>query len=86
VWHAYILSGRTARLLHSGSCFRNREAHYRALVGRANRWLHWKDMLQLKASEALQMGPILHPVSENRRRALVREEWPERTRGGTDAS
>jgi hypothetical protein len=32
------------------------------------------------------MGPVLHPVSENRRRALVREEWPERTRGGTDAS
>jgi hypothetical protein len=49
VWHAYILSGRTARLLHSGSCFRNRESEYRALVGRANRWLHWKDMLQLKA-------------------------------------
>ena len=49
VWHAYVMSGETAGLLHSGSCYRNREGDYRALVGRANRWLHWKDMLQLKA-------------------------------------
>jgi hypothetical protein len=48
VWHAYLMSGKTARLLHSGSCFRNREGDYRALVGRANRWLHWRDMLRLK--------------------------------------
>jgi hypothetical protein len=48
VWHAYVMSGKTARLLHSGSCFRNRESDYRALVGRANRWLHWRDMLRLK--------------------------------------
>ncbi len=45
VWHAYVLSGSTAMLLHSGSRFRNRDGAYRSLVGRANRLLHWKDML-----------------------------------------
>lgn len=49
VWHAYVLSGSTAGLQYTGSCFRSRENDYRALVGRANRWLHWQDMLQLKA-------------------------------------
>ena len=48
VWHAHVLSGKTAGLQYSGSCFRNRDNDYRALVGRANRWLHWKDMQQLK--------------------------------------
>jgi Acetyltransferase (GNAT) domain len=49
VWHAHVLSGKTAGLQYSGSCFRNRDNDYRALVGRANRWLHWQDMLRLKA-------------------------------------
>ena len=51
VWHAYLLSGTTARLHDSASCFRSRESDYRTLIGRANRWLHWQDMLRLK-----QMG------------------------------
>jgi lipid II:glycine glycyltransferase (peptidoglycan interpeptide bridge formation enzyme) len=48
VWHAYVTSGTTARLQHSGSYFRNKENDYRALVGRANRWLHWRTMLRFK--------------------------------------
>jgi hypothetical protein len=48
VWHAYLLCGKTAWLQYSGSCFRDRECDYRSLVGRANRWLHWKCMLRLK--------------------------------------
>jgi hypothetical protein len=48
VWHAYVVSGRTARLQYTGSCFRDRENDFRALVGRANRWLHWRDMLCFK--------------------------------------
>ncbi len=48
VWHAYVMSGKTARLQYTGSCFRNRENDYRALVGRANRWLHWREMLRFK--------------------------------------
>src|SRR5579859_3327491 len=49
VWHAYLLCGNTTWLQYSGSCFRNQEKDYRALVGRANRWLHWKAMLHSKA-------------------------------------
>ncbi|SRR5216683_3729342 len=48
VWHAHVMFGRTAGLKYSSSCFRNRENDYRALVGRANRWLHWRDMLRFK--------------------------------------
>src|SRR5258708_7485951 len=48
VWHAYLTSGRAAWLQYTGSCFRNKENDYRALVGRANRWLHWREMLQFK--------------------------------------
>ena len=48
VWHAYVICGKAARLQYTGSCFRNRESDYRALIGRANRWLHWKDMLRFK--------------------------------------
>jgi hypothetical protein len=48
VWHAYLVSGKAAWLQYTGSCFRNKENDYRALVGRANRWLHWREMLQFK--------------------------------------
>jgi lipid II:glycine glycyltransferase (peptidoglycan interpeptide bridge formation enzyme) len=48
VWHAYVIGGKAARLQYSGSCFRDRQSDYRALVGRANRWLHWQDMLRFK--------------------------------------
>jgi hypothetical protein len=48
VWHAYIRGGGSAALLHSASHFRQ-DGVDRALVGRANRWLHWQDMLGFKA-------------------------------------
>ena len=48
VWHVYLIVGKTARLHHSISHFRDKSASHRALVGRANRWLHWRDMLQFK--------------------------------------
>src|SRR5260221_5864902 len=48
VWHAYVTSGKAAWLQYTGSCFRDKDNDYRALVGRANRWLHWKEMLQFK--------------------------------------
>jgi lipid II:glycine glycyltransferase (peptidoglycan interpeptide bridge formation enzyme) len=48
VWHAYIVWRTSAALLYSASHFRHRSGAQRALVGRANRWLHWKDMLHFK--------------------------------------
>lgn len=48
VWHAYMTFGNTAGLLHSASHFRGRDSNDRAMIGRANRWLHWRDLLQFK--------------------------------------
>jgi hypothetical protein len=48
VWHAYITDGEKISLLHSASLFRDMRNVDRALLGRANRWLHWRDMLQFK--------------------------------------
>jgi hypothetical protein len=45
VWHAHLRSGRTVSLAYSASWFRGMDGDYRSLVGRANRWLHWRDML-----------------------------------------
>jgi hypothetical protein len=53
VWHAHLTAGRTAQLAHSASLFRGTDADHRALVARANRWLHWRDMLAFKAAGAL---------------------------------
>lgn len=49
VWHAFVVSGKAAWLQYTGSCFRDRDNEYRAVVGRANRWLHWQEMLRFKA-------------------------------------
>ena len=51
VWHAYIRRAQRAVLLHTVSHFRA-DGSDRALVGRANRWLHWKDMLAFRAEGA----------------------------------
>lgn len=49
VWHAYFCLGNRARLLHSASVYReSSDSGFRSLVGRANRFLHWQDMLKLK--------------------------------------
>ena len=48
VWHAYFVSGDRARLLHSASHFRAQDKDLQAAIGRLNRWLHWRDMLDFK--------------------------------------
>jgi hypothetical protein len=49
VWHAYVRNRSRARLLHSASVMREIEdKEARALLGRANRFHHWKDMLRFK--------------------------------------
>ncbi len=49
VWHAYFRSGRRVRLLHSASLYRDAtDTAIRSLVGRANRGLHWEDMLRFR--------------------------------------
>ena len=53
VWHAHLRAGRTAQLAHSASWYRDTDGDHRSLVARANRWLHWQDMLAFKAVGAL---------------------------------
>jgi hypothetical protein len=48
-WHAYLCVGGRARLLHSCSLHRSSDdVAFRGLIGRANRYLHWSDMLLFK--------------------------------------
>jgi lipid II:glycine glycyltransferase (peptidoglycan interpeptide bridge formation enzyme) len=49
VWHAHVLCGTTAGLQYTASHFRGQNNDFRALVGRANRWLHWKDMQKFRS-------------------------------------
>jgi hypothetical protein len=53
VWHAHLRAGRTVQLAHSASLYRGMNDDYRSLVARANRWLHWQDMLAFKAAGAV---------------------------------
>jgi len=49
VWHAYLRTGNRARQLHSASRFREHtDTATRNLIGRANRYLHWHDILLYK--------------------------------------
>jgi hypothetical protein len=54
VWHAYYRGPRRVQLLHSGSIFREMtDNSFRNLIGRANRYLHWQDMLRFKDASLL---------------------------------
>jgi lipid II:glycine glycyltransferase (peptidoglycan interpeptide bridge formation enzyme) len=47
--HAYVISDGTARLHQSSSLFRSSEdTEYRNMIARANRLLHWDDILYFK--------------------------------------
>ncbi len=49
VWHAYLRTDTRARQLHSASLFREHDdTRTRNLIGRANRYLHWHDILRYK--------------------------------------
>jgi hypothetical protein len=50
VWHAHLCAGHTVQMTHSASLYRGMDDAQRSLVGRANRWLHWRDMLEFKST------------------------------------
>lgn len=50
VWHAHLRAGCTVQLAHSVSLYRGTGDDYRSLIARANRWLHWQDMLAFRAA------------------------------------
>jgi hypothetical protein len=50
-WHAYARTAERAMLLHSAALFRQYESgEERNLAARANRFLHWRDMVEFKAA------------------------------------
>lgn len=50
VWHVHAVTQEKATLLYSASQFRQLDVNEaRAVIGRANRLLHWRDMLFFKA-------------------------------------
>lgn len=61
VWHAYVAGKERIMLLYSASSFRENEGSAaRNLAARANRCLHWNDMVQAKRAGAAlyDMGGI----------------------------
>jgi hypothetical protein len=60
-WHAYAGWGGRAMLLYSASLFRDYgDSGERNMIGRANRYLHWRDMLWFKDAgyEAYDLGGV----------------------------
>lgn len=53
VFHSYICDATDARLLHSASCFREESAN-QSMIGRANKRLHWEDILYFKKKGLLR--------------------------------
>jgi len=51
VYHSYITTDDRARLLHSFSFYRTKESSNKSLIGRANRLLHWNDILYFKNNQ-----------------------------------
>ena len=51
VYHSYITTDDRARLLHSFSFYRTKENSNKSLIGRANRLLHWNDILYFKNNQ-----------------------------------
>lgn len=54
VFHSYVTDGKRCRFLQSCSEFRIQEPVLRSAVGRANRLLHWEDMLYFKTHNCLE--------------------------------
>jgi hypothetical protein len=84
VWHAHLLAGSSAQLAHSASWYRDADGDHRSRVARANRWLHWQDMLAFKATGTLHYdwGGMFPDESTAERAGINRFK---RTFGGTPA-
>lgn len=51
IYHGYYINSHRVRLLYSASSIQEEgESSFRAIIGRANRWFHWQDMLRFKAA------------------------------------
>ncbi|MEH2158071.1 hypothetical protein [Nostoc sp.] len=48
VWHVYYRSDNRVRLLHSASVKNSTDTSYQSILGRANRYHHWQDIVRFK--------------------------------------
>ncbi|MBD2678364.1 MULTISPECIES: hypothetical protein [Nostoc] len=48
VWHVYYRTKNRVRLLHSASLKKNDDTSYQSILGRANRYHHWQDIVRFK--------------------------------------
>ncbi|MGF1988224.1 MAG: hypothetical protein RMY62_010210 [Nostoc sp. ZfuVER08] len=48
VWHVYYRTQNRVRLLHSASLKNNNNTTYQSILGRANRYHHWQDIVRFK--------------------------------------
>jgi hypothetical protein len=48
VWHGHYRNQSRARLLYSASLKDNADTNYQSMLGRANRYHHWQDILRFK--------------------------------------
>ncbi len=48
IWHVYYRSNHRVRLLHSASLKNNTDTSYQSILGRANRYHHWQDIVRFK--------------------------------------
>jgi hypothetical protein len=69
VMHAYLFDDnfKRVRLLHSASLFRiEKDPQYRAVIGRANRLLHFKDMCYFKEKgyQEYDLGGYAHGTTD----------------------
>ncbi|QMS91442.1 hypothetical protein HUN01_29020 [Nostoc edaphicum CCNP1411] len=48
IWHVYYCSHNRVRLLHSASLKNSNDTSYQSILGRANRYHHWQDIVRFK--------------------------------------
>ena len=82
VWHAYWHAGRRVRLLHSAALHKAvPDASRRALIGRANRYHVWRDMLTFREAGFLvfDLGGWYAGTADHKRLAI---NWFKKGFGG----
>jgi lipid II:glycine glycyltransferase (peptidoglycan interpeptide bridge formation enzyme) len=75
IYHSYITANNRARLAQSASLFRASDnPAFRALTGRANRLLHWDDILYFKdrGYKIYDLGGVTPDKSNNEGQAIAR--------------
>lgn len=70
VWHAYYRTNERVRLLHSASL--ERDSGHRNLLGRANRYHHWQDVLAFRAqgTKIFDLGGWYDGISDSKKLSI----------------